>query len=113
MTCVPLCCSFWCSCSGSLLLFLAAAVSHRVSDGCWFEFDFNAFFLFIQTPFMFNAPLDSTGCRIYGLDLPISSVITGMREAKVGVSLPRRSPRCAMRGLFLNIDTIYTSKYYM
>ena len=33
-------------------------------------------------------------CRIYGLDLPTSSVIAGMREAKAGVSPPRRSPPC-------------------
>ena len=31
-------------------------------------------------------------CRIYRLDLPTSSVITGMRGAKAGISLPRRSP---------------------
>ena len=30
--------------------------------------------------------------RIYGLDLLTSSVITGMRRAKAGVSPPRRSP---------------------
>ena len=33
-------------------------------------------------------------CRIYGLDLPTSSVITDMRGAKAAVSPPRRSPPC-------------------
>ena len=31
-------------------------------------------------------------CCIYGLDLPASSVITGMRGAKANVNTPRRSP---------------------
>ena len=31
-------------------------------------------------------------CRFYGLDLPTSSVIAGMRGAKAGVSPPWRSP---------------------
>ena len=33
-------------------------------------------------------------CRIYGLDFPTSSVITGTRGAKARVSPPWRSPSC-------------------
>ena len=33
-------------------------------------------------------------CRIYGIDWPTSSVLTGIRGAKAGASPPRRTPLC-------------------
>ena len=72
---------------------VAAAVRHRVPDGqicCWFiESDPSVFFSFKRDLFLMH-PL-AILCRIYGLDSPTSSVIKGMRAAKAGVILPRRS----------------------
>ena len=46
---------------------------------------------------MENSPCTlSQYCRTYGLDLPTSSVITGMRGTKAGVIPPRRSPPCTI-----------------
>ena len=41
-------------------------------------------------------PLAVLLCRIFGLDLPICSVMAGMRGAKAGVSPPRQSPPCTV-----------------
>ena len=73
---------------------LPAAVRHRVLDGqfwCWLiESDPSASFSSFKRDIFLMYPL-AVLCRIYGLDLPTSSVITGMRGAKVGVNPPRRS----------------------
>ena len=80
------------------VLLLPAAVGHRVPDGqiyCWFIGpDSSVLFRFFQTRFISDIPIGST-CRIYDLDLPMtSSVFTGMRGAKGGIIPPRRSPPC-------------------
>ena len=65
-----------------------AAVCHYVPDGqicCWFiKSDPSVFFVFIQTRFVLYIyiHLQVLLCRIYGLDLPTSSVITGMRGVR-------------------------------
>ena len=41
--------------------------------------------------------------HIYGLDLPTSSVVAGVRGAKAGVSPPRRSPPCAQQYAYIYI----------
>ena len=60
----------------------------------WFiESDPSILFLFhSRTIFFLMYPL-AVLCRLYSLDLPTSSVITGMRGAKAGVSPPRQSRR--------------------
>ena len=83
-----------CWCSSCLLLFVIVC---RMAKNCyWFvESDsIQCFLSFIQTRFIFNVFAPWQHCRIYGLDLPTSSVITGMGGAKAGVSPPRRSPAC-------------------
>ena len=88
--------------AAAAVLLFPAAVRHRVPDGricCWFiESDPSASFLFSfkRDLFLMVVRLGSTWCRIYGLDLPTSSVITGMRGAKAGVSSPWRSPYCIL-----------------
>ena len=47
----------------------------------------------LKTRFSFLYPL-AVLCGIYGLDIPTSSVITGMRTARAGVRPPRRSLCC-------------------
>ena len=42
-------------------------------------------------------------CRMYGLDLPTSSVIAGMRAAKAGVRPLRQSPPCFIYILVLRL----------
>ena len=110
--CCRCCC---CSCvlihccvvAAAAVLLLPAAVRHRVPDGqicCWFiEFDLSVFFLFIQTRFIFLCT-PRQYCRIYALDMPTSSVITGMHGAKAGVSPPRRTPPCIVFVLY-SMDT--------
>ena len=97
--CCCRCCSV-CSCTdvaAATVLLLPAAIRHRVPDGqicCWFiDSDPSVFFIFNQTRFILMHPL-AVPYRIDGLDLPTSSVITGMRGAKAGVSPPRRSTSC-------------------
>ena len=83
----------------------AAAVRHRVTDGkiyCSFvESDSRFFFLFIRTPCIFHVPLGSTVACTASIYLSYntyytSSVTAGMRGAKAGISLPRRSPPCIL-----------------
>ena len=92
------CCCRRCCCSlcvvAATAVLLLPVVRNRVPDAqicCWFiESDPSVFFLFIQTRFILMYPLAVLLCRIYGLDLPTSSVILGMSRAKAGVSPPRR-----------------------
>ena len=74
--------------AGVAVLLLPAAVRHRVPDGknvagslnlipVFFSLHSNAIY-FLYTPWQY--------CCIYGLDLPPSSVITGMRGAKTSIS---------------------------
>ena len=51
-------------------------------------------------------------CRIYRLDAPTSSVITGMRGAKAGVSPPRLNPPCMHTRSFPNFATMLLRKLY-
>ena len=50
-------------------------------------------------------------CRTYGLDLPTSSVITGMRGAKAGISPPRRSPPCMKYQVCGNLWAIQSTTF--
>ena len=74
----------WCSssCAGRQKLLL------------WpFASDISFCFLFFQTRCTFCVPLGSTVASIYLINAyHISSVITGVRDAKAGVSPPLRSP---------------------
>ena len=58
----------------------------------------SVFFVLIQTQFIFNVCTRRQYCRIYGLDLPVSSEKSGMRGAKAGVMPPRRSPNTFLIG---------------
>ena len=81
--------------AAAVVLIIGAAVLHRAPGGkncCWFiQFDPSAFFLSIQTRFIFDVPIGSTVSYLR-LDLPTSLVLTGMRGAKASVSPPRRGP---------------------
>ena len=108
----------FCCCSSVVCWFsvagAAAAVRHRVPDGkicccgslhlipVFFSLHSNTTY-FQCTPWQF--------CRIYSVGfLPntkytyhASSVITGMRRAKAGVSPPRRSPPCVTAVLLISL----------
>ena len=104
-----LCC--YTAVAAAAVLLLAAAARHGVPDGnicCRFIASNPSvfFLLFIQRDFFdffLMYPLAVRLCRIYGLDLPTSLVITGMREANAGVSPSRQSPPCI-------IDRQYTHR---
>ena len=78
-----------------LQLLLAAAVRDRVQDGkncCWFiESDSS---VSLQTRFMSMYPLTELSQLRSRFVYTTSSVNTGMRGAKAGISPPRRSPPC-------------------
>ena len=93
------CCCSVCSCTAVV----AAAVRHRVPDGKFVAvvhcICYQCFLSLYSNTIYFNARTTWHYCRIYSLDFPIiryhtSSVNTDMREAKVGVIPPRRSPLC-------------------
>ena len=79
---VPCCC-----CSSSCAGWQNLLLVHYVRFQCFLSLHSNTKY-FCCTPSQF--------CRIYGLDLPTASVITGMRGAKAGVSQSRRSRPCTM-----------------
>ena len=85
-------------CCTAVVAAAAAAVVHRVPDGkncCGFnESDSSVFFLSIQTRFILMYPLAVLSHSRPRFAYKISSVITGMRGAKAGVSPPRRSTPC-------------------
>ena len=74
----------------------AAAVRHRVPDANKMFYGLNLILLIVflclhsSTKYFGCTPWQC--CRIYALDLPTSSVVTGMRGAKAGVSPPREAP---------------------
>ena len=85
--------SYLVCCYTALLQLLPAAV-RRVPDGeNYFAGSLNLirFVSLHSNPFMYPLAVLQL-CRIYGLDLPTSSVIAGMRGAKAVVSPPRRGP---------------------
>ena len=82
----------------------AAAVRHRVADGetcCWFiESDSLQCFLSLYSNTIDFCCMHSLAVRSHiwpRYAHTASSVITGMRGAKAGVSPPRRSPPCTSR----------------
>ena len=108
------CCCFVCcytaAVAAAAVLLLPAAVRHHVPDGqiccCFIESDpTQCFSSFKREDFLWY-PL-AVLYRIYGLDLPTSSVTTGMRGAKAGVSPPRRSPPCNYVYLFSPVSALY------
>ena len=93
------CCCRRCFCSVCCYTaVVAAAVRHRVPDGpfrCWLNLvPVYSFSLFSFKRDLFSMYPLAILCRIYGRDLPTSSVITGMRGAKAGVRPPWQSPTC-------------------
>ena len=82
--------------TAAAVLLLHPAVPHRVPDGnicCWhIESDPSVFFS-SKRDFLLVYPL-AVLCCIYGLDLPTSPAITGMRGAKAGCSASRQIPSC-------------------
>ena len=74
----------------------AAAVRHRVPDANKMFYGLNLILLIVflclhsSTKYFGCTPWQC--CRIYALDLPTSSVVTGMRGAKAGASPPLGPP---------------------
>ena len=104
--CCCCCCCSWVCCYNTAVA-AAATACCCCSSSCagwqslllWFvASDSSVFFLFIKIRFIFNVPLDSTiafTASIFTYNAyHTSSVITGMRGAKAGVSPPRQSPPC-------------------
>ena len=94
------CCRCCCCCfvPGMLLYCSAAATPSCCRSSCagwriFFAGSLNLICFVSLHSHAFMYPL-AVLCRIYGLDLPTSSVIADMRGAKAGVGPPRRSPAC-------------------
>ena len=85
-------------CCGFLLLFVV--LCRMVKFWFWFVESIIPvlYFSSFERGLFFMYPL-AVLCRIYGLDWPTSSVFTGMRGAKAGVSPPRRDPSCILRSM--------------
>ena len=87
-----LCMLLYCCCRSCCCLSVVCGMATYLM---WLtESDCNVFFIFVQARYFQCTPW--LYCRIYGLDLPIFLVSTGMRGAKAGVSPPRRSPPCSL-----------------
>ena len=83
-----------CCCSSSYAGWPNLLLVHWIWSQCFLSLHSNAVY-FWCIPWQLAVP-----CHTYGLDLPTSSVISGMRGAKTGVSPPRWSPLCILYVFF-------------
>ena len=76
---------------------------HFLLCGWFIEFDFSSVFFPLHSKHDTWYVCSGQYRRIYGLGLSTSSVITGMRRPKPGVSPPRPSPPCTACSTGLNL----------
>ena len=97
--CHTCCCCCCCCCCCLLLLFVIVCRMTKFAAGSLNLIPVFSFSSFKHDVFLMYR-LAVLWRRIHGLELPTSSVITGMRGANAGIISPRRSTPCKLPGMY-------------